>query len=249
MTTFTRARLSNAATAAIVAVVLGGGCDSDNGPTPTLTELTLNAASAVGGTAVQGTVTLSANAPSGGAVVTLSSNNAAATVPGSVTVPSGSTSASFTVNTTAVTATTPVTISGTFGATRTATLNVTPPALAAAFTVTSGTGVANLCILNVGGQTLDCTFNGSQSVGAVSWQWRYSIATNEILAPPTPSNVATLATPSTNGCGLFQGQTGGGPATLLQMVVRLIVRNAAGNTAESVNNNVSVQPRAGACGF
>jgi hypothetical protein len=37
--------------------------------------------------------------------------------------------------------------------------------------------------------------------------------------------------------------------TLLQMVVRLIVRDSAGNTAESVNSNVSVQPRAGACGF
>lgn len=247
MTTRTRARLSNAATAAVAALILGGGCDNDNGPTPTLTELTLNAASTVGGTAVQGTVTLSANAPSGGAVVTLSSNNAAATVPGSVTVPSGSTSASFTVNTTAVTATTSVTISGTFGATRTATLNVTPPALAAAFTVTSGTGVANLCILNAGGQTLDCTFNGTQSVGAVSWQWIYSIGANQVSVAPSAS--ATLTTPSTNGCGLFQGQTGGGPTTLLQMVVRLIVRNAAGNTAESVNNNVSVQPRAGACGF
>ena len=103
-------------------------------PTPaplTLSSLTLNSSSVVGGNSVQGTVTLSAVAPSA-TVVTLASNNAVATVPASVTVAAGASSASFVVNTTAVSATTSATISGSLGGvTRSATLtinsNVAPP--------------------------------------------------------------------------------------------------------------------------
>src|SRR5207248_9873129 len=75
------------------------------------------------------TVTLSGPAPSGGAVVSLSSSNpGAAAVPSSVTVPAGAGSASFTVTTGAVAASTTVTISASFGgASRTASLTVTPP--------------------------------------------------------------------------------------------------------------------------
>ena len=250
MTDISRARLAKAAAAAITAVALGGGCgEGPTTPSAMLASVALGAANAVGGTAVQGTVTLSSAAGSGGAAVTLSSNHAAATVPAAVTVPSGGTSATFTVMTTPVLTATPVTISGTFGgATRTTTVNLTPPALAAVFTVASATNVADRCNLNVGGQTLDCTFNGSQSIGPVqTWEWRYSIAANQITVPASAN--PTLTTPSTNGCGLFTGQTGGGPNTQLQMVVRLIVRDASGNTSEAVNQNVAVQPRSGACGF
>lgn len=49
-----------------------------------------------------GKVTLSAPAPAGGAVVTLSTSNPAATVPASVTVPAGATTTQFTVTGTAV---------------------------------------------------------------------------------------------------------------------------------------------------
>src|SRR6185503_846791 len=73
------------------------------------------------------TVTLTAAAPTGGAVVSLSSNNAVATVPTSVTVSAGSSTATFTVNTSAVSSSTPVTISGVYsGVTRTASLTVNP---------------------------------------------------------------------------------------------------------------------------
>src|SRR3989454_12245371 len=79
-----------------------------------------------------GTVTLSAAAPTGGAVVTLlSSNTAVANVPaiGSVTVPAGSTSTTFSVTTVSVTASTSATISASFGGvTKTALLTVSPPA-------------------------------------------------------------------------------------------------------------------------
>lgn len=95
-----------------------------------LASLTLNPTSVVGGNSSQGTVSLSAAAPRGGAVVSLSSGNTAvATVPASVTVARGNTSASFTVTTASVTANTSVTVSASYsGGTRTATLTVTPPA-------------------------------------------------------------------------------------------------------------------------
>src|SRR5207253_2282360 len=76
-----------------------------------------------------GTVTLSGPAPTGGAVVSLSSSNpSVAAVPASVTVPAGASSASFLATTSAVVASTAFTISAAYGgASRTASLTVTPP--------------------------------------------------------------------------------------------------------------------------
>jgi hypothetical protein len=102
-----------------------------------LSSLSLNPTSVMGGNSSTGTVTLSGAAPAGGAQVTLSSSNTtAANVPSSVTVAAGATSASFTVSTNGVVTSTAVTISATYsGATRSVSLTVTsapppPPALA-----------------------------------------------------------------------------------------------------------------------
>ena len=102
-------------------------------PTPTPTTASLSAisvspTSVVGGTAAQGTITLTGGAPSGGAVVTLSSANASVvSVPASVTVVAGASSATFSVNTSTVAANTAVTITATYnGVSRTTTLTVTP---------------------------------------------------------------------------------------------------------------------------
>ena len=95
-------------------------------PPPTLSSLTLNPTSVIGGLqSSTGTVTLSAPAPAGGATVMLSSNNGAARVPSSVFIPAGATSANFTVNTSIVLFSTSATISASHnGTTRTATLSV-----------------------------------------------------------------------------------------------------------------------------
>src|SRR5437763_12392378 len=67
---------------------------------PALASMTLNPATLTGGANSTGTVTLSAAAPAGGAVVALTSNNLnAATVPASVTVAAGATTARFLVAT------------------------------------------------------------------------------------------------------------------------------------------------------
>lgn len=66
---------------------------------PVPTSVTFSQNPVVGGSNVTGTVTLSGAAPTGGALVSLSSANAKAHVPATVTVPAGSSSANFTITT------------------------------------------------------------------------------------------------------------------------------------------------------
>jgi hypothetical protein len=99
--------------------------------TVALSSLSVNPTSVVGGNSSTGTVTLTGAATTN-VVVTLSSNNASATVPPSVTVPQGATTASFSISTNPVASSTVATISAVFnGVTKTAALTITPgPALA-----------------------------------------------------------------------------------------------------------------------
>lgn len=95
----------------------------------TLQAIALSPTSVVGGITAQATATLTAAAPPGGAVVTLSSSNlGVATLPASATVAAGATSVTFAVSTVQVAAPTLATITAAFGGTtRSATLTVTPP--------------------------------------------------------------------------------------------------------------------------
>ena len=98
-------------------------------PSPaSLSAVSVSPTSVVGGNKATGTVTLTSAAPSGGAVVTLSSANASvAAVPVSVTVAAGASNVTFTVTTSAVTANSSVVITATYaGVSRTTTLTVTP---------------------------------------------------------------------------------------------------------------------------
>ena len=95
----------------------------------TLSTLTVNPASVLGGTGSTGTVTLSAPAPAGGAVVTLSSSDPSAVVPASVSVSADQTAATFPVTTTAVSSVKTDTLTAAYnGIHQTATLTVNPPA-------------------------------------------------------------------------------------------------------------------------
>ncbi len=102
--------------------------------TASLSAVSVSPTSVVGGTTAQGTITLTGGAPSGGAVVTLSSaNTSIVSVPASVTVAAGTSSANFGVNTSAVNANTSVTITATYGGvSRTTTLTVTPASTSSA---------------------------------------------------------------------------------------------------------------------
>ena len=91
--------------------------------------LTLSPSSLIGGATATAMVTLSGPAPAGGQVVSVTSSNAAATVPASITVPQGAASASFTVTTKSVSTKTACTIAASCnGTTASAVLTVDPPA-------------------------------------------------------------------------------------------------------------------------
>ncbi|HJS24111.1 MAG TPA: hypothetical protein VJ751_07145 [Pyrinomonadaceae bacterium] len=96
--------------------------------TASLSAVSVSPTSVAGGTTAQGTIKLTGGAPSGGAVVTLSSaNTSVVSVPASVTVAAGASSATFGVKTSTVATNTGVTITATYGGvSRTTTLTVTP---------------------------------------------------------------------------------------------------------------------------
>jgi hypothetical protein len=109
-------------------------------PSATLSALSLSPTSVTGGSSSTGTVTLSSAAPSGGAVVSLSSNSASVNVPSSVSVAAGSTSATFNATTSAVSSATTATISAVLaGVTRSSALTVNPPSTTVRLSV-SATG-------------------------------------------------------------------------------------------------------------
>jgi hypothetical protein len=93
---------------------------------PSISSVTTSSGSVPGGTSATGTVTL-ASAALFAATVTLSSNSTSATVPASVTLATGATTANFNITTTVVTTSTPVTITATYGATKTTGFAVNPP--------------------------------------------------------------------------------------------------------------------------
>ena len=97
--------------------------------TPTVSLLTLTAmpSSVPGGITAIGTITLTGSAPIGGVLVALSDNSSIVVTDPNVTVPEGATSTTFTIATSAVAATTAVTLTATAGSVnKTASLTVTP---------------------------------------------------------------------------------------------------------------------------
>jgi hypothetical protein len=151
---------------------------------PTLATISLNPTSVVGGQQAQGTVSLTSGAPAGGALVTLSSNNAGAVMlPPNVTVAGGGTSASFAVTTNAVAASTPVLISGIYAdTTRSSTLTVLAPAAAAELSAVS------VSPASVPGGT---TSQGRVTLSAAAPAGGFAVAlsSNSVAATP-PANVS-----------------------------------------------------------
>jgi len=84
-------------------------------PAVSIIALSISPSSVTGGNSATGRVTLSGPAPSGGATVSLQSNNAAARVPAVMTVSAGQTTATFSVSTTAVSSSQTATISASYG--------------------------------------------------------------------------------------------------------------------------------------
>ena len=218
---------------------------------PTLSSISLSTPSVVGGNSVTGTATLTAAAPAGGAVVSLSGSDPV-TVPPSVTVPAGSLSATFTILTRAVGGTVTGTINASYGGvSKSATLSVTKPTVATASFGVTGPGGTDTCTLANGGNTLDCTFNGSSSTapGNINeWDWSYGVAGAtpfaQIILGPTP----TLTMPSFN-CSLLPPPPLPAGVSSFTLIVKLKINDDVGNvSAEVTDSGARVLPN-GLCGF
>lgn len=178
-------------------------------PAPVVNSLTFTPTSPVGGKTATGKVTLMSAAPSGGALVFLTSaNTSVATVPATVTVPAGATSVTFTVTTYPVTSTIPVAISMTRGVTKSVTLKVQPVALSSftltPSTVAGGKSVTGKVTLNgpapSGGRVITLTnANGAASVpGSVTVPGGASSVSFTITTTAVTSSVSGTVTASYN---------------------------------------------------
>jgi hypothetical protein len=155
----------------------------------TLSSVTLSPSTLTGGSNSTGTVTLTGRAPAGGALVALSSSNTAAvTVPAGVTVAAGATTATFAVTTSGVATNTSVTITGTYGVSKSATLTVNAAILSTlTITPTSVVGGNN--------STGTVTLSGkAPSSGAVVNLASSNTSVATVLATVTVPSGATSAT-------------------------------------------------------
>ena len=179
---------------------------------PVLQSLTLNPTQTVGATTSTGTVTLDGNAPAGGALVTLSSNNtSAATVPASVLIAAGTNSNTFTITTsnTGIVGQIPVLISGTYGLTRTTTLGVDPPQAIIA---------TNLPLAGIGksyptptiAHTADVApFTFAIATGALPTGMNLNTSTGQITGPASgPAGISNFTVTVTDGQGHTSAPTG-----------------------------------------
>lgn len=209
--------------------------------------LSLDAASVVGGEQVKATVSLTAAAQAGGAVVALSGGDPV-TVPASVTVPAGATTATFTISTRVVGGTIPATITASYGgASASAVLSVTKPTVATARFGVSGPNETETCSLTDNGTAINCTFNGTLSTAPgniIGWDWSYSVA--KTFAQTTTGPVLTM--PAVD-CSLVPPPPLPAGTTWFTMIVTLKVRDDLGNvSAEARNEHVRLFP-SGTCGY
>jgi hypothetical protein len=144
--------------------------------------LSLDLGSVPGGLSINGTVTLPAPAPEGGALVALTSSSPDATVPASMTIPAGTTTQSFPITTINQPPTTTAAITATYaGTSQTATLIVVayPSVVGVSCTPTNPTG----------GTTVQCT--GTLASPSPAGGWRLAFASSD----PSVSVPASVTVP------------------------------------------------------
>jgi beta-propeller repeat-containing protein len=148
-------------------------------PPPVLSTIDTNPTSVNGGTSSTSTVVLSTSAPEGGALVSLSSSNpAVASVPATTTVPAFSFTSTVSITTATVSASTVVTITGTYnGSTRSANLTVNPPGSSdgtlsnfgtSPTSVTGGTSAQGFVVLAMAASTPTTVSLSSNNPGVAS---------------------------------------------------------------------------------
>lgn len=198
-----------------------------------LAGLSVAPAGVISGGAVVGTVTLDSPAAAGGAMITLTSSNAAATVPDSVLVPPGTLTATFPVTTSAVAAPVTAVISGSLnGLVQTASLAVTPIRVRtlslSPTTAAVGGAVTGTITLTVPALT------GGVSVALSSSSAAATVPPTVVV--PQGSTTATFPVTPMLGGGVTISATAGGKT----QTVGLTVLNAPGTTFPAGLNLLSV---------
>lgn len=180
---------------------------------PQLKSVTIAPATVLGGSRVFGVVTLTGKAPTGGAIVALTSSNAAAAVPASVTVPAGRSSASFQITTRQVPSSTTVLITGGLGVEKSATL------------IISTVAVRDLQLIP------DVVFGGDSSVGIVTLDSPAPAPVVVTIASSDPAAIpdAAIIIPTGETTGTFYIDT----ATISSPVNATISARANGNAPKS----------------
>jgi hypothetical protein len=220
-------------------------------PTPpsgpaSLASVTLNPSSVASQGTPEGTVTLTAAAPAGNAVVALMSNNRdIAKVPENVTVPAGATTATFRVETSTVRTPSTVRIEATYaGVTRTTELTVQSPALAPLFSVSSPTRGADTCEITDGNGAVNCEFNATASTGfPARYLWTLRISSSQLSF--TSPDEQSVVTPPTN-CGFLGNGTNDDGKIRMDVTLQLEDRN--GNKSDTLTRSVTVHHNS-RCGF
>jgi len=169
----------------------------------------LNPSVVRGGDASTGSVSLSGNAGSGGLLVTLTSNNAAATIPKSVTVPSGQSVASFRISTVPVSVQKVVTFTAKNGAvSKTANLTVNPAELSSVSLNPStvaggGTSTGTVTLTSPAGSGMVVKLSSSSPLakvpGTVSISAGKTSGAFSVKTVSVPAQAAAVLTANLNG--------------------------------------------------
>lgn len=215
-----------------------------------LTSISFASGTVVGGNQLTGTLTLTGAAPTGGASVTLTATDPI-TVPASVLVPAGATTATFSASTRAVAGTISGTVTGSYGGgSATATLSVTKPTTAIASFGVTGPTETDTCTITNGGNTLNCTLNGSTSAAPgtiTAYDWTYTPAGGKTFSQTTTG--AVLVQPTVNCTFLPAPPLAAGAEQWLALTVTLVVHDNLGNVSPvATDKGARVFPQ-GSCGF
>lgn len=153
--------------------------------------VTPNTVTSGASTTVTGTVSTGAIAPTGGMLVSLASNNSAASVPSTVTIPAGQSSASFTVTWSSVTTTTVATITAMMGNVKTATLTINPGSGGGG----GGTGTLSTLSISPGGVSAGTSATGTitLSSAAPTGGIAVNLSSNNTSAAQVPASVTVPA--------------------------------------------------------
>lgn len=180
---------------------------------PKVTSVSMSPSQIIGGDTSNGTVTLSAAAGSGGAVVALQSNSAIVTVPASITVAAGATSTTFTATTTSVPTTQTATITASYNGTAQTNLSVTPAgssSLALSISpsqVTGGSSAAGKVTISTAAKGNGVTFTLQSNNSAVTVPSSVNVGHNNTTATFTITTASVSSTQTATITATGSGST------------------------------------------